>query len=174
MRTVRLPIYEDGTETNEVLEVSVELLQKLGANSIVFKDHVSVVPKETKDAFTGQKVMEVEMETINRIIHGQPPMQTVTYKKQRIHVDPLAQPELPIGAKFDAREERGWRAIPEFEDYCMNNDRKIIDVLTQLEVPVTLGRLNNVLLTNGKGHVKRMSVNHLFQQTFPEIAHPGL
>jgi hypothetical protein len=64
MKHVRLPIYDDeGMELNEHLEVSVEILERLAKTSIIYKDHVKVVPGLT---------VEQEMEMVNRIIAGLP------------------------------------------------------------------------------------------------------
>jgi hypothetical protein len=167
MKTVRLPIYEDGTETNEVLEVSVELFRKLAATSIAFKGHVRVVPKETKDAFTGQKVAEVEIETIDRIIHGLSP------EPKRI----------PRDLTVDEAHERGyfmepspgrpyydWRKIPGFEGYTMNPRKIIICEATDKTVGQERGAQGaKVLLSDEDGVGRRYSVDYLFAQTFPEL-----
>lgn len=188
---MRLPIFEDGMETTEYLEIDITYfisdVRGLRSSQARVVETLADWEKELLQSAKDHedKLQEIfrtpeeEVDTLDRIVHDLPPLtdlsgRTVKYKKQRIHEDPEERPELPIGATFDAREERGWRAIPEFKDYFMNNHSKIINVHTQQEVPVTLGRINNVLLSDEDGVARRMSVNHLFKKTFPELAHPGL
>ena len=64
MKHVKLPIYDGDIQTTDHLEVSVEILERLAATSVIFKDHVKVVPMTPA---------EVEMDMVNRIISGLPP-----------------------------------------------------------------------------------------------------
>jgi len=132
--------------TSEYLEVSVEILRKLAQTSIVYKDHVTIV-KVPMDSTTQKLIEQAELDSLSRIVHDLPPR------------------PLPY---------HDWRKIPGFSCYTMNPTQKIIEDATDLEVPVKLGRLNNVLLTDDDGLIKRMSVRFLFNITFPELAHLSL
>lgn len=161
MKTVHLPIYLNGIELQEHLEVSVELLQKLGASSTIYKGHVKVVLNITPAEV---EITKQEIEAIDRIIHGFPPRPTVHFPEAGV---------FDVGVCISQGEpvpEVEWRVIPGFARYRMNNSKVIVEDFTDQKVSVTLGRLNNVLLSNDAGVMKRMSVNHLFGMTFPELS----
>lgn len=68
-----------------------------------------------------------------------------------------------------------WRTIPGFSRYDMSSYKAVAEKDTGKSVSIVKGisnkrRLDNVLLTNDDGIVKRMSVAYLFEQTFPELA----
>jgi hypothetical protein len=68
-----------------------------------------------------------------------------------------------------------WRTIPGFSRYDMSSYRAIAESATGMSVSIVKGmsnqrRLDNVLLSNDDGVLKRMSVDHLFKQTFPELS----
>jgi hypothetical protein len=63
----------------------------------------------------------------------------------------------------------GWRPIPGFSRYEMSKYQMIADASTGTSVSIVKGgRFDNVLLENDEGVMKRMSVKHLFEKTFPE------
>jgi hypothetical protein len=205
MKHVRLPIYDGDEELNEHLEVSVEILEKLAKTSIIYKDHVKIVPGLT---------VEQEMDFINRIMCGLPTqserMASVHYLVDGDKVEQLVQPEevewrngprnhtmeeprskgyikpsheervfidsidfnevalVDVYSKHPPTRTDEWRPIPDFSRYEMSAYRAIAEGATGLSVSINKGRLDNILLTNDDGIMKRMSVNYLFEQTFPE------
>ncbi len=117
MKTVRLPIFEDGVETDDVLEVDITFF--ISSHRGLRYTQAEIVPKETKDAFAGQKVEgawdlyrneaapipipeitpEQEEEVISRIIHNLPT------KPFRVHREEIlgefTKPEEPIFEDFE-------------------------------------------------------------------------
>jgi hypothetical protein len=170
MKHVRLPIYDEGLETMEHLEVSVEILERLAATSIIYKDHVKVVQSPTP---------EQEKEMIDRIISGLPPRNdiwdfmlakdsTVTQNVQLCDVS-SKYPEFTADDLEFNQIADGWRPIPGFSKYEMSKYQMIAHASTGTSVAIIKGgRVDNVLLENDEGVVKRMSVKHLFEKTFPE------
>lgn len=177
MKHVRLPVYNDeGMELNEHLEVSVEILQRLAKTSVIYKDHVKVVPGLTA---------EQEIDFINRIMCGLPtptPSAHFTLEKDGTvtqHVRPeeveWTQADLDFNKVelidvVSAYPHDEWREIPGFSRYEMHGLVQIIrEKGTDKDVHVVQGRLPSVLLTNDDGIVKRMLFDFLLKQTFPEL-----
>lgn len=64
MKTVSLPIYENGIELNERLEIEVALFERVARNLRVSSSQIKIVPGPT---------VEQEIEVLDRIIHNLPP-----------------------------------------------------------------------------------------------------
>lgn len=63
-----------------------------------------------------------------------------------------------------------WRPIPGFTKYEMNYKKRIVTAEDGKSVSIVKGgRFDNALLTDDEGRTRRMSVDHLFKQTFPEL-----
>lgn len=159
MKTVHLPIYdENGMALHEELHVSVEILQALARTSVIYKDHVKVVPNTTP---------EQEIEVLDRIVHGLTRRDKTNpwreYNK-REHIGEFAKSEQPVELSHSE-----WRAIPFFKGYRMNHNRMIVD-----ETNNTVGQERGaygakVLMKDSDGLMSRMSVDFLFKTTFPEF-----
>lgn len=190
MKHVRLPIFNDeGLETMEHLEVSVEILERLAAASVIYKGHVKVVQSPTP---------EQEKEMVDRIISGLPTRPFFEEQKDplwweeisrirppsahfRVEGDTIAQLVQPeeveskSGVHFTSDDlERNqvadnWRTIPGFSKYEMSKYQMIATAADGKSVSLLKGgRIDKVLLEDDDGNMKHMSVLYLFKKTFPE------
>lgn len=157
MRTVRLPIVDNGMPTSEYLEVSVEILQRLAQTSIVYKDHVKVVTppldegtKKIIEAFRVQQESDrkaaEELDKLNRIVHDLPEV-PVTYKKQKV--------ELPLSEQ--------WERISLHPNYEINPLLEVRNFWTKriMEVTTTPTRVKMVELHDKMGHPQLFSLHNL-------------
>lgn len=168
MKHVKLPVYDDKSmETGEHLEVSVTILQALAKTSVIYKDHVKLVQGATP---------EQEFEIINNIIDGRKWDERIldaTYRLKlvRLHedgtVDTLVKQD--NGEWGRPAITKKVKPIPGFSKYTMDSLGRVVKIVTESEVPVVKGRVDNVLLIDDEGKGRRMSVDHLFKQTFPEL-----
>jgi hypothetical protein len=193
MKHVRLPIYDDaGMELNEHLEVSVEILQRLAATSVIYKDHVKIVQSPTP---------EQELEVLDRIVHGLPPKPAgfwesiADFKRPPSahftlgrdgtltqNVKPEEVEFVDIVSKYPKDWEEAidynrvalrvdkWRPIPGYSKYEMSTYKAIAEKATGKSVSIVKGgRFDNALLSNDDGVNKRVHIDFLFKKTFPEL-----
>lgn len=184
MKTVRLPIYEDGVELREYLEIDITFFVSSHRGLRNTQARVVEIPmsegmRKVMDSIKAQE----EIDTLDRIVHGLP--QTpgnrmkakheaiiealeadrpqVTYKKQRIAEDVPYVEEV-------GRPYHDWRKIPGFEGYTMNPRKIIINDATDQTVGQERGAQGaKVLLSDEDGVGRRFSVDFLFAKTFPEL-----
>lgn len=171
MKTVRFPIFEDGLELQEYLEI--DLVHFLGAaGSEVAHNHMRVVQQRTP---------EQEKEMIDRIIAGLPPHPFEEDPNEWIGPALARTDRTNPWREFNKREHIGefapldeTREIPGWSGYLMNSDRTIIDKETRTEVPLVekgsqTKRNASVMLYHEDGGLSHMNVAWLFRQTFPEL-----
>lgn len=146
MKSVRLPIFEDGLELQEYLEI--DIVHFLGAaSSEIAHNHMRVVQSLTP---------EQEKEEIDRIIAGLPPRHPSWDEREE--------------AEFKSPSE--WRIIPEFPSYEISTDREVYDIIKCEKVDIrnadkTKERWSVIL--RAEGRPAHMNVSHLFYSAFPEL-----
>jgi len=190
---VKLPIYNaEGMETKEHLEVSVHILQQLAKTSVVYKDHVGIVQGPTPEQEMGiindiidgrswdKRILDAtRLKRIDTdgIFNFLPERMETPNAHYRLEEDGtitqlVKQENLEWGPPIHDHGLRGtdeWRPIPGFSRYEMSPYKAIAEKATGKSVSIVKGgRVDNVLLSNDDGITKRMSVDHLFKQTFPE------
>lgn len=136
MKTVRLPIYENGLALKHYLEVDVNLFAPGMAGS--------------KARLVSVTTPEEEIDIVNRIIHDLPPVPkpaVVDYAKQKV--------ELPLSEQ--------WERIPLHNNYEINPLMEIRNFWTKrvLEVVTTPTKVQMVELHDKQGHPYLFSVHNL-------------
>jgi hypothetical protein len=150
MRSVRLPIYADGKQTGDVLEIDVRFfLGSAGSETAHRFIRVDKAPTP-----------EEEVEMLDRILHGFPPQPKQLFENQIAHDDKPGQSDDP----------RGWRTIKGFSGYIINSRGMIIDKQTQKTVAteVKFDR-RRAMLCDDNNSMKWMNVEWLMFKMFPEL-----
>lgn len=175
MKTVRLPIFEDGFRNGETLEVDIA--------------YFTTGPGRHFGKIINNRNPAVEKEIVDRIISGLPPRDPTWWD----HMSQLRPPSAHFTLEADGTVTQNvkpedvefteedlhrndvalvpdtWRPIPGFSQYEMNINKKIVVAKTGKSVSIMKGgRIDNVLLSDDNGNAKRMAIDWLFAQTFAE------
>jgi hypothetical protein len=179
MKTIRLPIYEDGVETNEYLEIDITFF--ISSHRGLRNTQVKVMPEPLADwereLLECGGVEAMEKEAIDRIISGLPPSPGDKARArhsaimEKLETERAEHSEIFDEADIYNEPQHEWRPIKGFESYDMNRNRMIIDRGTHRSIEQkTNGRARRVMLFDAQvGRMKTISVEFLFAQTFPEL-----
>jgi hypothetical protein len=157
---VMLPIFsEDGRMTKRSLKVDTRHFLGSAGSEIAHR-FIEVV--------TEGSTAEEEIEMLDRIMSGFPiPPRLVA---ATLVTADKARGSIELMDVSSAHPRTEWRPIPGYSQYIMSTFKMIATASDQKSVSIMRGRLDNALLTDDDGVVRRMSINHLFRETFPELS----
>lgn len=170
---VSLPIYgSNGLATGRFLKINTRFF--LGSAGVVANRFMEVVDESP-----------AEIDTLDRIVSGLAPrykesnewayvengqLHSVTLEeKGYFGTIELVDESLEV-EKVGIDQIDWWRTIPGYSNYQMNQKKRVGTAEDGKSVSIMRGRIDNVLLRDDDGVLKRISIDYLFQRTFPELA----